>query len=118
MIQSEWIFLKHLTWDTEDEFAGVEKILMETVLPCIFFRNKKPLPPIVGALSMMPVKKSGLGLLNTVTPEKEKYLSSQRRSGELIRAVTGGGAFSNDKQLLEIGEESRDVQKKLGCRER
>ena len=60
---------------------------------------------------MMPVKKYGLGLLNTVTPDKEKYLSSQRRSGELIRDVTEGGAFSNDNQLLEIREESRDVQK-------
>ena len=26
-IQSEWIFIQRVTWDTGDEFAGVEKII-------------------------------------------------------------------------------------------
>ena len=72
-------------------FAGVEKMLRENVLTNIFFGNTKTLSPIVGALSVMPVKKSRLGLLNPVIPAKEKYLSSQRRSAELIRAVMGEG---------------------------
>ena len=38
----------------------------------------------------MPVNKSVLGILNPVTSEQEKYLSSQRRSAELVQAVTGG----------------------------
>ena len=43
---------------------------------------------------------------------KEKYLSYQWGSAELIRAVTGGGSFSNYDHLLAIGEERRDTQKK------
>ena len=29
-IQSEWIFLQHVTWDIGDAFAGVDKIIRET----------------------------------------------------------------------------------------
>ena len=66
-IQSEWIFLHRVTWDTGDLFAGVEKMIRETFLTHIFFRNKKTLSPVIGALSSMLVKKSVLGLLNPVT---------------------------------------------------
>ena len=76
-IQSEWIFLQHVTWDTGDLFAGVDKIIWETFLPCLFFGKTKTLSPIVGNLSTMPIKMAGLGLLNPVTSEKDKYLSSQ-----------------------------------------
>ena len=48
-------------------FSGVEKIIQETFLPRLFFRKAKTLSPIIEALSTMLVKKSGLGLLNTVT---------------------------------------------------
>ena len=50
-------------------------------------------------------------LIFTTVPAKEKYLSSQWESAELIRAVTGGGAFSNADHLRTLGEESRDGQK-------
>ena len=50
----------------------------------------------------MPVKKSGLGLLNPVMSAKEKYISSQRGSAELIWAVTGEGALSNADHLLAL----------------
>ena len=43
---------------------------------------------------MAQVKKSGLGLLNPMISEKEKYLSYQWGSKELIWAVTGGGGHS------------------------
>ena len=42
-IQSEWIFLQRVTWDTGDEFAGVEKMIRETFLPRLFFGKTKTL---------------------------------------------------------------------------
>ena len=59
----------------------------------------------------MPVKKDRLGFLNPVTSDQEKYLSSTRGSAELLRAVTGGGKWSNAGQLLILSEEQRDVKK-------
>ena len=59
----------------------------------------------------MPVKKSELGLLNTVTSSQEKYLSYQRGSAELVQAVTGGGEFSNADHLQTLGEERRERKK-------
>ena len=64
---------------------GVEKIIWETFLPSLFFGKIKTLSPIVGNISMMPIKVDGHGLLNPVTSAKEKYLSSQWESGKLIR---------------------------------
>ena len=86
-IQSLWIFLQRVTWYTWDAFAGVEKIIWETFLPRIFFGKTKTLSPIVGAISIMPVKKAGLGLLNPVVSDQDKYLSSMQGSTELVRAV-------------------------------
>ena len=107
-IQSEWIFLQHVTWDTWDAFAGVEKIIRETFLPRLFFGKTKTLSPVMEALSIIPVKKSGLGILNPLTLAQEKYLSSQRGSTELVWSVTGGGAFSNADHLQTLSEERRD----------
>ena len=76
-IQSEWIFLQRVTWDTGDAFAGVEKMIQENFLPSLFFGKMETLSPIVGALSTMSVKKDGLVLLNPVTSAQEEYLSSQ-----------------------------------------
>ena len=76
-----------------------------------FLREEEPLSPLVGALSMMTVKKSGLVILNPVTPANKKCLSSQRESAELIWAVTGGGTFSNADHLLALREERRDGHK-------
>ena len=59
----------------------------------------------------MTVKKSVLGLLNTVTSEQEKYLSSTRGSVELVWAVTGGGAFSNAYHLWTLSEEQGNRKK-------
>ena len=109
-IQSEWIFLQCVTWDTGDTFAGVEKMIWETFLPHLFFGKTKTLAPIVGALSTMMVNKSELGLLNLVTSAQEKYLRSQRGSAELVWAVTGG-AFFNADHLRTLGEERREEKK-------
>ena len=87
-----------------DAFAGVEKMIRENVLSPIFFGKTKYSSLIVGPLSTIPEKKSGSGLLNPVTSEKDKYLISQRATTELIRYLTGGGAFSNSDQLLELME--------------
>ena len=71
-IQSEWIFLQHVTWDTGNTFAGEEKMIRENVLPRLFFGKTKSLSPIVGYLSTTLVKKPGLVILNPVTSGKEK----------------------------------------------
>ena len=71
-IQSERIFLQRVTKNTRYSFAGVEKLLRETFLSCLFFRKSISLPPIVGTLSTILVKKAGLGLQNPVTSADEK----------------------------------------------
>ena len=55
----------------------------------------------------MPVKKSGLGLLNPITSVNDKCLSFQRARADLM----GEGAFSNANRLLALREESHDEQK-------
>ena len=81
------------------------------VLPRLFFGKTKNLSPILGTLSMMPIKVARLALLNTVTPQKEKYLRSHKGSAELIMDVTGGGALLNSDHLWTILDEMRDVKK-------
>ena len=89
----------------------MDKIIQETLLPRLFFGNMKTLSPVVGVLSTTPVNKAGIEIMNAVTLEQEKYLSSQRGSAELIRAVTGEGTFSNDDHLRTLSEEGRDRKK-------
>ena len=71
-------------------------------LPHICFGKTKPFSPIVEALSTMTVKKDGLGLMNTVTASRKKYLSYQRGSAELILTALGGGALSNANHDLAL----------------
>ena len=92
-------------------FLWVDNMIRETFLPHLFFGKTKFLSPIVLSLSMVPLKKSRLRILNPVTSAKETYLSSQWGSEELIRNVKEGGAFSNTDHLWGIGEERRDRQK-------
>ena len=110
-IQPEWIFLQRVTWDTGDTFAGVERIIWEIFLPCLFFGNTKTLYPVVGALSTMPFKKFGMGLLNPVTSSQEKYLSYHQGKAELFWDVTGGGEFYNADHLRTLSEERLDGKK-------
>ena len=60
---------------------------------------------------MMPVNKSGLGILNPVTSAKDNDLSPHQEIAELIRAVTGVGAFYNCDELLALREERRNRKK-------
>ena len=76
----------------------------------------KTLFPVIGALSTMKVKKSGMGLLNQGTSTQDKYLSSTWGSVELVWAVTGGGVFYNSDQLRTLSEERRDKGKRPGRR--
>ena len=46
--------------------SGSRENYSETFLPRLFFWNTKTLSPIVGTLSMMPIKVARLGLLNPV----------------------------------------------------
>ena len=82
-------------------------IIRDTFLPYIFFIKKKPLSLIVGAQITMMIEKYRLGIINSVTSEKERYLSFHQASTELIRDVTGG-AFSNNDHLLALREERRE----------
>ena len=66
-IQSEWVFLQHMTKDTGQSFAVVGKVLWETFSPCLFFGIYKTFLPIVGVISVLPVNKFRLGLQNPVT---------------------------------------------------
>ena len=86
-------------------------MIRENFLPRLFFGKTKTLSPIVGDLSKISFKKYRLGLLNPVTSSQENYLSSQRGSAELVRAVTGGGEFSNAEHLRTLCEERRDGKK-------
>ena len=90
-IQSECIFLQRVTWEMGDAFSGVEKMIRETFLPRLFFIKTKTFSPVVGYLSIIPVKKAELGLLNPATSAQEKYLSFPQESAELVRAVTRKG---------------------------
>ena len=74
-------------------FTGMERFLWETFLRCIFLGLSKTLLPIVGALNMLLVKISGLGIQNPVKSAKEKYNSLLRASGNLISAVKGNHIF-------------------------
>ena len=47
----------------------------------------------------MTVKKYGIRLMNPVKSEKQKYLSYQQSCAEPIRAMMGGGEFSNADHL-------------------
>ena len=102
MIQSEWIFIRHITHNMIDALVGVEKMLWETFLYCLFFRKSKTLSPKVGILSTTPVKKSELGLMNPMTSSNDKYLIFQSVSTELIQAVIVEGEFYNADHLLAL----------------
>ena len=110
-IQSERIFLQHVTKNKRYSFTGVEKLPRETFLPCLFFRKYKYLPSIVGTLSKFLVKKSGLGLQNSVTSSKEIFLSLWHASIELIRDVKRERKFSTSDHLQAVKEERSDVIK-------
>ena len=56
-------------------FLGLEKVLQESFFPRIFSGKLRTIPPVVGSLSMLMVKKSGLGLQNSMTFSKDKYNS-------------------------------------------
>ena len=103
--------MQWLTKDTGYAFVGVEKLLQETFLTCLFFGKLKSLPPIVGTLSTIPVKKFGLSLQDPVTPANQKYLRMLRGSSNMIGSITEEREFSNIDHLLALREEMNDAQK-------
>ena len=74
----------------------VKKMIREKILHRLLSGKPKTLPSIVVALSMLTVKKSGMGLKNPVTSAEEKFTSSLCTSDKLIGAVKGNQVFSND----------------------
>ena len=79
-------------------------MIWETFLPLLFFVKSETLSTIVGTLSTMLVKKSGLKLLNPLTSANYNYLSLQRARTDLNRYVKKEGAFSNATDLLALRE--------------
>ena len=69
-VQSERIFLQCLTKYTGQAFKNPENFLQKTFLPFLLFGKPKTFPPIVRALSKLPVKKYGLSLHNPMTSAK------------------------------------------------
>ena len=94
-----------------DKFAVVEKMIQGIFLPRLLFGKSKNIPPIVGTLSTMPVKKYVMGLLSSVMSSNKRYISLKCSSTELIRSMVGRGAFSNADHLLDLREERRDGKK-------
>ena len=70
--QLEWIFLQCTTKDTGKAFLVVEKVLWGIFFASSFLWNIKPLSPVVGSLSTLLVKKSGMGIHNPVTSAADK----------------------------------------------
>ena len=92
-------------------FAGMEKLIRKNFLPHLFFGKTKTLSPIIEKLNPMPVKKSWLGLQNTLTPAHRKFESSQHASAELVNAVTGNINFSTTYHIREAREEWSEEKK-------
>ena len=78
-----------MTKYTGQAFAVVRKVLRETFLPCLFFEKLKTLPPAVGILIVLTVKKYGLVLQNLVTSAANKSMSLLCERYELVGVVTG-----------------------------
>ena len=90
----------------------LEKVLWETFLPCLLFGKSKTLPPIVGALSKMPVKKSEMVLQSIVTSLKEKYTSLLRVSDNIIDSFKDKRVFSTTNHIQEVKGDRRNGKKR------
>ena len=100
-----------MTKDTGCGFSGVENFLQEIFLLCLLFEKPRFIPPIVGTLIKILLKKSSLGLQDLLTSDDKKYLSLICASSELIASIPGERKFSTSGRLLVLREETRDRQK-------
>ena len=73
-------------------------------MPHLFFGILKYVPPIVGSLNTMSVKKYGL------FPANYKYLSLLRVISNLIGIVTGEREFFTADHIMALRDERRDRQ--------
>ena len=83
-------------------------MLQEIFFPFLFFGRSNPFPPVVGALSTLPVKKSGKGQQKPVTSSEDKYTSLLHASYGLIGAVRGKRGFPTDDHIQAVKEKHRD----------
>ena len=105
------IFQRVKKKNTGYPFAGVEKLIQETLLPCLFSGKYKSIPTIIGTLSKIPVKKSGLILKNPVMSDNEKCLSSRRACSELIKVMNRKRKFTTSNHPQAVKEEMSDGRK-------
>ena len=59
---------------------------------------------------MIPVNTARLGILNSVTSAKEKYLRCQQRHAELIQSMTGGGHSLTSTISWKLGKKGVTVR--------
>ena len=85
----------------------------KTNLPRLFFIRSKYVPPSIGTVSMMPVKKSNLGLQKLVMSADENFLISKRANMEFIRDITGESEFLT-ASILKAVKAERIEGKKTG----
>ena len=76
---------------------------MGNLFASYFIWKTDPPPPNVGPLSLLPVKKFGMGLQNSVVSAQDKYTSSLLASDKIIGGVKG-------KQLLSTDDHNRAVK--------
>ena len=86
-------------------FAGAQKVLQETLLPCIFFGKLKTIPSVVGNLSRFPLKIAGLGLQKPVTSAVDKYTVFLYERYELIYAFTSEREFATVDNIQAVKED-------------
>ena len=85
-----------------------EKVSAGNLFVSSFIQKIKTLPPVLGALSTLRVKKYRLGLQNHLASSAEKYNSLLHARCELIGTANGKKAFSTANHIWAVKEDRRD----------
>ena len=111
VIQLEWIFLQHVTWNTGDAFTGVDKMIWETFFASYFLQKDEDPLPCRRISEYDAIQESW-----TETPEPSdissgKVLKLHAREHRTDTGRNGGGEFSNANHLRTLSEEPLDKKK-------
>ena len=103
-LQMEWQFLQRVTEGLGVEFGDIEKALKTTFLPALFGDD---IPDnIPEKLSILPVKKAGLALLDPVATAKSNWEASTVVCGHLVVAIRGTTGFrsADHRAIMKAGK--------------
>ena len=92
---------------------GYWNFLQRNFLPRLLFGGLKTVPPFVGDISTVPVKKYSLLLQSAVTSAADKYNSFLRAIYNIIVAIMGEREFSTSDHIQAVKEERWD-KKQIG----